>query len=159
MLEMDQEEKREEFRHDLDAEQARLAYSIISSLLEHTRVVSDLIAMMAQALDQDTTKALTQTPVWTAYLDSRRALERTKDDVESFTEVMKKLSDREQYDTTPPPPPPLLQKVECYRIIIITWRSRPPSNSHRKTPCHLPSNSFPSLNGIETDGPTMLALM
>jgi hypothetical protein len=96
MLEMDQEEQREEFRHDLDAEQARLAYSIISSLLEHTRVVSDLIAMMAQALDQDTTKALTQTPVWTAYLDSRRALERTKDDVESFTEVMKKLSDREQ---------------------------------------------------------------
>ncbi|MGH9881566.1 MAG: hypothetical protein ACRD6N_09050 [Pyrinomonadaceae bacterium] len=78
---------------DLDPEQARLAYSIIQSLLEHTRVVSDLIAVMAQALEEDTTKALTQTPVWTAYLDSRRALERTKADVEKFTEVMKKLSE------------------------------------------------------------------
>ena len=77
---------------DLDYEQARLAYSIINSLLDHTRVVSDLIAVMAQALDEDTTKALTQTPVWTAYLDSRRALERTRADVEKFAEAMKKLS-------------------------------------------------------------------
>jgi predicted dinucleotide-binding enzyme len=78
---------------DLDQEQARLAYSIIESLLEHTRVVSDLIALMAQTLDQDTTKALTQTPVWTAYLDSRRALERTRTDVEKFAEIMKNLSE------------------------------------------------------------------
>jgi hypothetical protein len=78
---------------DLDPEQARLAYSIIESLLEHTRVVSDLIALMAQTLDEDTTRALTQTPVWTAYLDSRRALERTRADVEKFTEIMKSLSE------------------------------------------------------------------
>ena len=77
---------------DLDYQQARLAYSIIQSLLEHTRVVSDLIALMAQTLDEDTTKALTQTPVWTAYLDSRRGLERTRQEVEEFTEVMKRLS-------------------------------------------------------------------
>jgi len=89
---MDQQEQTSDVNHDLDPEQARLAYSIISSLLEHTRVVSDLIAAMAQVLDEDTTKALTQTPVWTAYLDSRRALERTKEDLETFTEVMKKLS-------------------------------------------------------------------
>ena len=78
---------------DLDQEQARLAYSIIESLLEHTRVVSDLIALMAQTLDQDTAKALTQTPVWTAYLDSRRAMERTRADVEKFAEIMKELSE------------------------------------------------------------------
>ena len=78
---------------DLDQEQARLAYSIIESLLEHTRVVSDLIALMAQTLDEDTTKALTQTPVWTAYLDSRRAMERTRADIEKFAEIMKGLSD------------------------------------------------------------------
>ena len=78
---------------DLDQEQARLAYTIIQSLLEHTRVVSDLIALMAQTLDQDTTKALTQTPVWTAYLDSRRSLERTHADVEKFAEIMKTLSE------------------------------------------------------------------
>lgn len=78
---------------DLDQEQARLAYTIIESLLDHTRVVSDLIALMAQTLDQDTTKALTQTPVWTAYLDSRRALERTRADVEKFAEIIKNLSE------------------------------------------------------------------
>ena len=78
---------------DLDYEQARLAYTIIQSLLEHTRVVSDLIALMAQTLDEDTTKALTQTPVWTAYLDSRRAMERTRAEVEKFAEVMKRLSE------------------------------------------------------------------
>jgi hypothetical protein len=78
---------------DLDPEQARLAYSIIQALLDHTRVVSDLIALMAQTLDEDTTKALTQTPVWTAYLDSRRSLERTRADVEKFAEIMKQLSE------------------------------------------------------------------
>lgn len=76
---------------DLDYKQARLAYSIIESLLEHTRVVSDLVAMMAQVLDEDTTKALTQTPTWTAYLDSRRALEKTKGDIEKFVEAMNEL--------------------------------------------------------------------
>ena len=78
---------------DLDLAQARLAYSIIESLLEHTRVISDLIALMAQTLDEDTTKALTQTPVWTAYLDSRRALEGTRRDVERFVAVMKRLGE------------------------------------------------------------------
>jgi len=77
---------------DLDFAQARLAYSIIESLIEHTRIVSDLVAVMAQVLDEDTTRALTQTPTWTAYLDSRRALEKTKADIEKFAEVLKELS-------------------------------------------------------------------
>jgi len=71
-------------------DQAELAHSIIESLLEHTRVVSDLIAVMAQALDSDTTKALTQTAPWQAYLESRRQLERTRADVEKFVETMKR---------------------------------------------------------------------
>lgn len=78
---------------DLEYQQAQLAYSIIESLLEHTRVVSDLVAVMAQALDEDTTKALTQTPVWSAYLDSRRKLERTRADVDTFSGIMRKLDD------------------------------------------------------------------
>ena len=77
---------------DLDLQQARLAYSIIERLIEHNRVVSDLIAMMAQVLDEDTQKALTQTPTWTAYLDSRRALEKTKADVETFAETLTNLT-------------------------------------------------------------------
>lgn len=72
-------------------DQARLAYSIIHALLEHTRVTSDLIALMAQVIDEETTKALTQTPYWSAYLDSRRAMERTRREVEEFAEVWTRL--------------------------------------------------------------------
>jgi len=61
MLMPDAETPSEPLR-DLDYAQARLAYSIIESLLEHTRVVSDLVALMAQVLDEETTKAVTQTP-------------------------------------------------------------------------------------------------
>ncbi|HEX8773494.1 MAG TPA: hypothetical protein VF735_07775 [Pyrinomonadaceae bacterium] len=78
---------------DLDFTQARLAYSIIQSLLDHTRVISDLIALMAQVLDEDTTKALTMTPNWTAYLESRRALDKTRADIEKFVEVMNRLGE------------------------------------------------------------------
>ena len=73
-------------------EQARLAYSIISTLLEHSRVTGDLVALMAQTLDQDTLKALTATPHWAAYLDSRRAMERTREDVERFAAEWTRLA-------------------------------------------------------------------
>ena len=76
---------------DLDAAQARLAYAIIESLLEHTRVTGDLVALMAQALGEDVLEALTSTPHWAAYLDSRRALERTREQIERFTEIMNTL--------------------------------------------------------------------
>ena len=76
-----------------DSDQSELAHAIIESLLDHTRVVSDLIALMAQALDQDTTKALTQTPQWQAYLESRRKLERTREDVDKFARIMKQVGE------------------------------------------------------------------
>ena len=74
-------------------EQARLAYSIIQTLLEHNRVTQDLIALMAQALNEDTQEALTQTPHWTAYLDSRRAMESTREDVEKFAAEWTRLAE------------------------------------------------------------------
>lgn len=85
---------------DLDFAQAQLAYSIIENLIEHTRIVSDLIAVMAQVLDEDTTKALTQTPTWTAYLDSRRTLEKTKADVEKFAEILKNLKPEDSIESS-----------------------------------------------------------
>ena len=72
-----------------DPDRAELAHSIIESLVEHTRVVSDLVALMAQALDEDTQKALTQTPQWQAYLESRRQMEQTREEVEKFAELAK----------------------------------------------------------------------
>lgn len=81
---------------DPDLDQAELAHSIIESLLDHTRVVSDLIAVMAQALDQDTTRALTLTSQWQAYLESRRQMEHTRADVEKFVAEIKRLEQPDQ---------------------------------------------------------------
>jgi len=86
---------------DLNQEQAALAHSIIESLLDHTRVVSDLIALMAQTLDQETTKALTLTPVWQAYLESRRKMEQTRKDVEKFAEGFTQVGDQSDSDSSP----------------------------------------------------------
>ena len=72
-----------------DREQLELAHSIIESLVDHTQVVSDLIALMAQALDTDTAKALTKTPQWEAYLESRRNMELVKEEIDKFAEFMK----------------------------------------------------------------------
>jgi hypothetical protein len=74
-------------------EQARLAYTIIQALLEHTRVTQDLVALMAQVLGEDTQDALVNTPHWAAYMDSRRTLERTREDVEKFAEVWTRLAE------------------------------------------------------------------
>ena len=74
-------------------EQDELAHSIIEALLDHTRVVSDLIALMAQALDDDTQKALTLTPQWQAYLESRRQMETTRADVEKFVETIQRTTE------------------------------------------------------------------
>jgi hypothetical protein len=80
-------------RRDLDGAQARLAYSIMRALLEHTRVTGDLVALMAQTLDEDTLKSLTATPHWAAYLDSRRALARAREEMEQFARVMSELGE------------------------------------------------------------------
>jgi hypothetical protein len=63
------------------------------ALLEHTRVTGDLIALMAQVLDEETLKALTATPNWAAYMDSRRALARAREELEQFTRVMSELGE------------------------------------------------------------------
>lgn len=81
---------------DLDRPQARLAYSIIQTLLTHTTVTGDLVALMAQVIERDTLEALTNTPHWAAYLDSRRALERAREQLAQFTEIMSRLDDDDE---------------------------------------------------------------
>ena len=77
----------------LTREHAALAYRIIQSLLTHTTVTQDLVALMAQVLDQETQDALVNTPHWSAYMDSRRAMEQTRADVEKFAEVWTRLAE------------------------------------------------------------------
>ncbi|HEX8285365.1 MAG TPA: hypothetical protein VF588_18565 [Pyrinomonadaceae bacterium] len=86
-------------QQSLAYEQARLAYTIIQALLEHTRVTQDLVALMAAALGEETQEALVNTPHWAAYMDSRRVLEHTRADVEKFAEVWTRLAE----ELDPPP--------------------------------------------------------
>lgn len=79
--------------NDIDLPNAKLAYTIIQSLLHNQEALSDLLALMAHALDEDVAKALTNTNEWEKYLDSKRELENTKLQIEKFTEEMKKLED------------------------------------------------------------------
>ena len=76
---------------DIDLPNAKLAYSIIQSLLDGHEALSDLLVVMSHALDEDTLRALTATGEWQKYLDSKRNLENTKAQMERLTEVLKKL--------------------------------------------------------------------
>lgn len=76
---------------DLDLENAKLAYTIIQRLLEHNDAVTNLVALMAQALDDDAQSALTNTAPWQKYLDARRELDVTKQQIEKFTDELKRL--------------------------------------------------------------------
>ena len=76
---------------DIDLPNAKLAYSIIQSLLDSHEALSDLLVVMSHALDEDTLKALTATNEWEKYLETKRNLESTKVQIEKFTDVLKKL--------------------------------------------------------------------
>lgn len=80
---------------DIDFPNAKLAYTIIQSLLNSNEALSDLLVVMAHALDEDVTKALTNTREWEAYLESKRGLDDTKKQIEKFTEELKKLENVE----------------------------------------------------------------
>jgi hypothetical protein len=76
---------------DIDLPNAKLAYTIIQSLLKANEAVSDLLVVMAHALDEDVTKALTMTGEWQKYMDAKRELENTKLQIEKFTAELKRL--------------------------------------------------------------------
>ena len=76
---------------DIDLPNAKLAYTIIQSLLDGHEALSDLLVVMSHALDEDVLKALTNTNEWESYLGSKRELENTKLRIEKFTAELKKL--------------------------------------------------------------------
>lgn len=76
---------------DLDYPNAKLAYTIIHSLLRSQEALSDLLAVMAHALDEDVAKALTNTGEWEKYLETKRELENTKLQIEKFTDELRRL--------------------------------------------------------------------
>jgi len=50
-----------------------------------------LLALMAHALDEDVTKALTNTNEWQNYLEAKRELDTTHLQIEKLTEELKRL--------------------------------------------------------------------
>ena len=78
---------------DIDLPNAKLAYSIIQSLLDGHEALSDLLVLMSHALDEDVLKALTATNEWQNYLESKRNLESTRDQIEKFTLELRRLEE------------------------------------------------------------------
>ncbi len=76
---------------DIDLPNAKLAYTIIQSLLKNQEALSDLLALMAHALDEDVAKALTNTNEWEKYLEAKRELDNTKIQIELFTSELERL--------------------------------------------------------------------
>ena len=76
---------------DIDLPNAKLAYTIIQSLLQANEALSDLLVVMAHVLDEDVVKALTATNEWEKYLESKRELDNTKLQIEKFTQELKRL--------------------------------------------------------------------
>ena len=77
--------------NELDESNAKLAYTIIQSLLDSHEALSDLLVVMSHALDEDVLKALTLTNEWQAYLESKRNLETTRAQIEKFTDELRKI--------------------------------------------------------------------
>ena len=77
--------------NDIDLPNAKLAYTIIQSLLDGHEALSDLLVVMSHALDEDTLKALTLTSEWERYLESKRSLGAANEQIEKFKEVLASL--------------------------------------------------------------------
>jgi hypothetical protein len=76
---------------DIDLPNAKIAYTIIQSLLDGHEALSDLLVLMSHALDEDVLKAMTNTAEWQKYLESKRNLETTHLQIEKFAAVLKEL--------------------------------------------------------------------
>lgn len=76
---------------DIDLPNAKLAYTIIQSLLDGHEALSDLLVLMSHAVDEDVLKAMTNTGEWEKYLESKRVMETTRAQIEKLTHALKAL--------------------------------------------------------------------
>ena len=79
---------------DIDLPNAKLAYTIIQSLLDGHEALSDLLVVMSHALDEDVLKALTNTNEWEKYLESKRNMQNTLAQIEHLTAAFKGLDEK-----------------------------------------------------------------
>lgn len=79
---------------DIDLPNAKLAYTIIQSLLDGHEALSDLLVLMSHAVDEDVLKAMTLTGEWEKYLESKRNMENVGVQIEKLTDVLKMLESK-----------------------------------------------------------------
>ena len=79
---------------DIDLPNAKLAYTIIQSLLDGHEALSDLLVLMSHAVDEDVLKAMTNTNECEKYLESKRNMENVSVQIEKLAEVLKTLESR-----------------------------------------------------------------
>ena len=79
---------------DIDLPNAKLAYTIIQSLLDGHEALSDLLVLMSHAVDEDVLKAMTNTNEWEKYLESKRNMENVSVQIGKLAEVLKTLDSR-----------------------------------------------------------------
>lgn len=79
---------------DIDLPNAKLAYTIIRSLLDGHEALSDLLVLMSHAVDEDVLKAMTLTGEWERYLESKRNMENVSVQIEMLTEALKVLENK-----------------------------------------------------------------
>ena len=79
---------------DIDLPNAKLAYTIIQSLLDGHEALSDLLVLMSHAVDEDVLKAMTLTHEWEKYLESKRNMENVSAQIEKLTEALKTLESK-----------------------------------------------------------------
>lgn len=72
-----------------DLDEGKLAYTIIESLLDGHEKLSELLVLMAHALDEDTLRAMAGTMQWESYLESKRELDETKVRIEELIDRLK----------------------------------------------------------------------
>lgn len=81
---------------DIDLPNAKLAYTIIQSLLDGHEALSDLLVVMSHALDEDVLKALTGTSEWEKYLESKRSMEHAGAQIDKLIGALKQLENNEK---------------------------------------------------------------
>lgn len=82
-----------EVQKDIDAIGGKLAFTIIENLLNSNEALSDLLAKMAHAIDEDVAKTLTNTAEWERYIEARRGMDSTKLQIEEFQKILSALEE------------------------------------------------------------------
>jgi hypothetical protein len=81
---MEREENSEASESRLDFATVQSTYKIITVLLEQIDASSSLISMLASALGEEATRRITETLPWADYMQSRKALEAIRPELERF---------------------------------------------------------------------------